>query len=251
MVLTKEKQAELRKMVNNYNTVGSFVSARKKLSYVQFDYSLSHSLTLFMIEPQFSFDVLENKIDEIVKTLPAIKRIFAQPSIHLKEQDVILPTESVRIINNKTIRHVSSHTELWSDIKDGEVVPQRLLTRTYEDNYGIYENLVFCQTIDDILSFARNCARFLQELVYTNQTIEINLLERVNHLSYFLALGKLHIGYSRNFESYYDVSLRCLNKLQFVTNSIVPRLKRPVYKNNRIRPERIKVRKTNILSMHK
>ncbi|MDE7454884.1 MAG: hypothetical protein K2M64_03550, partial [Clostridia bacterium] len=30
-----------------------------------------------------------------------------------------------------------------------------------------------------------------------------------------------------------------------------PRLKRPVYKNNRIRPERIKVRKTNIMSMHK
>lgn len=251
MGLTKDNQAELRKMVNNYNTVGSFVSARKKLSYMQFDYSLSHSFTLFMTEPQFSFEALESKIDEIVKTLPAIKRIFAQPSIHLKEQDVILPTESVRIINNKTIRHVSSHTELWSDIKDGEVVPSRLLTRTYEDNYGIYENLVFCQTIDEILSFARTYTRFLKELIYANRTIEINLLERVNHLNYFLALGKLHIGYSRNFDSYYDVSMRCLNKLQFVTNSITPRLKRPVYKNNRARPAQIKVRKTNILSMHK
>ena len=138
MALTKEKHAELRKMVNNYNAVASFVSARKKLSYIQFDYSLSHNFTLFMIEPQFSFEALESKIDAIVKALPAIKRIFAQPCIHLKEQDVVLPTESVRIINNTTIRHISSHTELWADIKDGEVVPQCLLTRTYEDNYGIY-----------------------------------------------------------------------------------------------------------------
>lgn len=251
MALTNEQQAELRKSFGNYRTVGAFVSARPKLSYVQFDYSVSHGLTLFMIEPDFDLETLENKIDEILKTLPAIKRIFAQPSIHLKEQDVILPTESVRIINNKTIRHISSHTELWSDIKEGEVVPSRLLTRTYEDNYGIYENLVFCQTVDDILAFTRTSSRFLRELIYTNRTIEINLLERVNHLNYFLALGKLHIGYSRNFEAYYAASLRYLNKLQFIESSVVPRLKRPVYKNNRVRPAQIKLHKTNILSMHK
>ncbi|MBD5632058.1 MAG: hypothetical protein HDP34_02355, partial [Clostridia bacterium] len=87
--------------------------------------------------------------------------------------------------------------------------------------------------------------------VYTNQTIKINLLERVNHLNYFLALGKLHTGYSRNFDSYYAVSMRCLNKLQYITSTLVPRLKRPVYKNNRMRPTQIKLRKTNILSMHK
>lgn len=251
MELTREKRSELRKMINNYNTVGAFVSERKVLTYMQFDYALSRNLTLFMTEPQFSFEALESKIDEIVKTLPAIKRIFAQPTIHLKEKDIILPTENVRIINNKTIRHASSHVELWSDIKDGEVVPSKLLTRTYEDNYGIYENLVFCQTVDEILSFARTYARFLKELIYANRSIEINLLERVNHLNYFLALGKLHIGYSRNFDAYYDVTMRCLNKLQFITNSIVPRLKRPVYKNNKVRPEQIKIRKTNILSMHK
>lgn len=251
MDLTYENQAELREIVDNYNAVGEFVASRKKLTYIQFDYALVNDLTLFMIQPDLSFEALENKLNIIMKALPAIKRIFAQPCIHLKEQDVILPTESVRIINNNTIQHISSHSELWSDIKQDEIVPSKLLTRTYEDNYGIYENLVFCQTVDDILSFARVNTRFLKELIYTNQTIEINLLERVNHLNYFLALGKLHISYSRNFESYYPVSMRCLNKLQFLTNSIVPRLKRPVYKNNRVRPAQIKIHKTNILSMHK
>lgn len=251
MNLTYEQAAELRDLVNVYNAVGEFVTEHKTLTYIQFDYALSHGLTLFTIQPDFDFEMLENKINVIVKALPAIKRIFAQPCIHLKERDEILPTESVRIINNRTIRHISSHSELWSNIKDGEIVPAKLLTRTYNDNYGIYENLVFCQTVDDILSFVRTNTRFIQELIYTNRTIEINLLERVHHLNYFLALGKLHISYSRNFESYYPLSVRCLNKLQFLSNSIIPRLKRPVYKNNRVRPAQIKIRKTNILSMHK
>lgn len=251
MDLTYSQQLELNKLMENYSIIKPFINKYKRLSFMQLDYAVVHDLTLFTIEPDFDFEVLENKTDLILRALPAIKRIFAQPFIHLKEQDVILPTEAVRIINNNTIQHVSSHSELWTDVKRDEIKPVKLLTRTYEDNYGIYENLVFCNVVDDILSFARTNLRFLKELIYTNRTIEINLLERVNHLNYFLALGKLHTGYSRNFDSYYAVSTRCLNKLQYVTNTIIPRLKRPVYKNNKIRPVQLKLRKTNILSMHK
>lgn len=251
MDLTYDKQVELNKISDNYKVIEPFVAKYKRLSYMQFDYAVVHELTLFTTEPDFSFEALEGKIDVILSALPSIKRIFAQPFIHLKQQDVILPTESVRIINNDTIRHIASHSELWTDVNEREIKPAKLLTRTYEDNYGIYENLVFCKTVDDILAFTRANVRFIKELIYTNQTIEINLLERVNHLNYFLALGKLHTGYSRNFDSYYAESLRCLNKLQFIDSSIVPRLKRPVYKNNKSRPSQIKLRKTNILSMHK
>ena len=157
----------------------------------------------------------------------------------------------MRIINNKTIQHISSHSELWTDVNQNEIKPAKLLTRTYDDNYGIYENLVFCKTVDEILAFARNRLGYLKELIYTHQTIEIDLLERVNHLNYFLALGKLHTGYSRNFDTYYVDSMRCLNKLQYITNTIVPRLKSPVYKNNKSRPKQLRLHKTNILSMHR
>lgn len=216
MELTYEEQAELHKLKEYYETIEEFMKANKKLSYVEFDYAVVHDLTLFTIDPDFSFEVLEANINAILKVIPAIKQIFAKPFIHLKDQSVILPTESVRIINNKTIQHISSHSELWSDVKENEVKPIKLLTRTYEDNYGIYENLFFCKVIDDILAFTRNNIRILKELIYTNQTIEINLLERVNHLNYFLTLGKLHTGYSRHFDSYYGESMQCLNKLQYI-----------------------------------
>lgn len=251
MDLTSEEQSELNKLIENYKIIEPFIQKHKRLSYVELDYLTVHDLTLFTVEPDFSFDALENDLNVILNALPAIKRIFAQPSIHLKEQNVILPTESVRIINNNTIQHIASHSELWSDVKKNDIKPTKLLTKTYEDNYGIYENLVFCKTVDDVLAYARYNLRILKELIYTNKTIEINLLERVNHLNYFLALGKLHTGYSRNFDTYYGVSMRCLNKLQFIVSSIVPRLKRPVYKNNKNRPSKIKLHKTNILSMHR
>lgn len=251
MDLTYEEQSQLSKLIEDYKNIDEYVSKQHKLSYMQFDYAVVNDLTLFMTEPNFSFEILEQRLDVILNALPAIKRIFAQPFIHLKERSIILPVESVRIVNNKTLTHIASHSELWTDVKGDEIKPEKLLSRTYEDNYGIYENIVFCKVVDDVLSFARSNMRFLKELVYANQTIEFNLLERVNHLSYFLALGKLHIGYSRNFEGYYAVAVRCLNKLQFIYNSIVPRLKRPVYKKNVNKNKNVKLRKTNILSMHK
>lgn len=251
MDLTYDKLAALSRLATNYAVIEPFAQKYKKLSYMQLDYAVVHEIPLFTLEPNFSFEALEERLDWILSALPAIKRIFAQPFIHLKEQDIILPTEAVRIVNNNTIQHISSHSELWTDVTRQEIKPRKLLTRTYEDNYGIYENLVFCDVIDDVMAYVRANLRFIKELIYTNQTIEINLLERVNHLNYFLALGKLHTGYSRNFDSYYGVSVRCLNKLQFVSNTIVPRLKRPVYKNNKIRSSKTKLHKTNILSMHK
>lgn len=249
--MTYEQQVRLNTLSENYSVIEPFLSKYKVLTYMQLDYAVVHEISLFMIEPDFDFDALEQKIDVVLRALPAIKRIFEQPFIHLKENDEILPIEAVRIIDNNTIRHVSSHSEFWSDVTETGIKPKKLLTRTYEDNYGIYENLVFCQTVDDVLAFTRNSTRFLKELIYTNQTIKINLLERLNHINYFLALGKLHTGYNRNFETYYSISARCLNKLQFINNAIVSRLKRPVYKNNKLRPSRIKLRKTNVLSMHK
>lgn len=241
----------LSRFIHDYKVMEPFIRKYNYMDYVQFDYAVVNKLTLFTIEPDFDFAVLEEIIDRIIHTLPAIKKIFSKPVLHLKERNEILPVEAVRTINSDTIHHISSHSELWDDLENGQIKPLKLLTKTYEDNYGIYENLVFCKAIDDILSFTRSNIRFLKDLIYTNKTIKINLLERVNHLNHFLALGKLHTGYIRNFDRYYEDSNRCLKKLLFILNCITPRLKSPVYRNNRLRPKKLSLRKTNILSMHR
>ncbi len=251
MDLTYDEQLEYAKLKDYYDKLLDFMNNNKKLNYIEFDYKIVHELTLFTIDPDFSFTILEDEINKIFKVLPDIKHIFSKPFIHLKEQNIILPTEAVRIIDNNTLQHISSHSELWSDIDEYGIKPSKLLTRTYEDNYGIYENIVFGKTIDETIALCKSRLRILQELIYTNQTIEINLLERGNHLNYFLALGKLHTGYSRHFDSYYGQALQCLNRIQFLLDTIISRLKRPVYRLNKKKPKNLKIHKTNILSMHK
>ena len=235
----------------HYEIIQTFTKKYNNITYLEFDYHVVHNLTLFAIDFDFDFDKLKYVTDRINRVLPSIKRIFSKPVLHLKENEEILPVESIKRINNDTLHHVAIHSELWDDITDSGIKPLKLLTKTYTDNYGIYENLVFCKTVDDVLHYLRTNIKSLKNFNYLSHTMEFDLLERFNHLNYFLALGKLHTGYIRNFDKYYLTSKNCLSQLSNIYDSILPRLKKPVYRKNKNRPKKIKIKKTNILSMHK
>ena len=244
-----ENLQELFELAKGYEIIEEFIDKYNNIDYVNFDYNIVHKFTLFLVDPDFDFEKLESRIERISKALPHIKQIFAKPVLHLIERDEIQPIEAVKKINNDTMNHIARHSELWDDLTKDGIKPLKLLTRQYQDNYGIYENLVFCKTIDDILFFVRKNLKILKNFNYVNQTMEFDLLQRVNHLNYFLALGKLHTGYVRNFDKYYVVSKHCLSGLTEIYDTIIPRLKRPVYKKNKQRPTKLK--KTNILAMHR
>ncbi len=246
--LSKE---EINQIFLDYINIKSFKEQNNKISYIQFDHQMENGLSLFTNIPECDFDLLEEKIDMITKVLPAINNIFVKPLIHLKEETVVIPVEAVKRIDRNTIQHIYSHSENWENIKNNNVKPLKLQTRIHEDNYGIYENLIFCDTIDEILSFSRRNIRMLKDLILTKQVIELNLLDRVNHLYYFLALGKLHTGYMRFFDNYSDIVQRCYIKLNYLYQEISIRLKRPVYRKNQKRSKYIRLHKTNIFLMHR
>ena len=250
--MASQKNEALKELVDlgkYYEIIDEFINKYNNITYVEFDYHVVHNFTLFLVDPDFDFDKLKEEIAYISKVLPPIKRIFSKPVLHLAEKDEILPIETVTKINSDTINHIARHSELWDDITEFGIKPQKLLTRMYYDNYGIYENLVFCKAIDDILFFARKNLRILKNFDYVNQSIEFDLLQRVNHLNYFLALGKLHTGYIRNYDKYSVVSKECLRGIENIYNTIIARLNKPVYRKNKLRPK--KVKKTNILAMHR
>lgn len=244
-----EALKELVELGNYYEIIEEFVEKYNNINYVEFDYHVVHDFTLFLVDPDFDFDKLKLEIARISRVLPPIKRIFSKPVLHLAEKDEILPIETVTKINNDTINHIARHSELWDDVTNEGIKPLKLLTRMYYDNYGIYENLVFCKAIDDILSFSRKNLRILKNFNYVNQSIEFDLLQRVNHLNYFLALGKLHTGYIRNYDKYAVVAKECQKGIEAIYNTINSRLKKPVYSKNKVRPKKLK--KTNILAMHR
>lgn len=248
---TPKELDEFNKMKVEYRDIPSFIENNQKINYISFDYAVVNELNLFNLQPDFDFELVEEITKRAIKALPAIKKIFAKPIIHLRESAEILPVESVRLINSDTMTHIATHSELWDDIKDDMIMPTKLLTNSYKDNYGLYENIVFCNMIDMLMSYTRNSLRFLKSLIYTNQSIELNLLERLNHMNYFLALGKLHTGYLRNYSSLYSVSNKTFNELETIYSSIATRLKRPVYRLNRKRNTRLRLHKSNVFEKHK
>jgi ribosomal protein L37AE/L43A len=101
------------------------------------------------------------------------------------------------------------------------------------------------------MKYVRQNIRSLRDLVYASSIMEFNLLERVNHMDYFLSIGKLHTGYIRDFEKYYGISKTLYNNLRQISNAILPRLHKPVYQKNKIRNRHLSLKKTNIFLMQK
>ncbi len=228
-----------------------FLSEHNGITYPEFDYDSVHSLNLFSSFEDIDLYEIDKEVEQIEKVLPSMKRIFAKPIIHLIDEDEIVNVEAVRYINNRTISYASSHSELWDDITEDGIKPLKLLTNSYKDNYAIYENIVFVRAVDYALSFTKHYSRILKNMIYTNKKLEIDLLERENHFSYYLALGKLETGHIRSFSTYIDMALNLIDRMDFIYKVLSARVRRPIYVACHKVKGKIKLRKTNILSMQK
>jgi hypothetical protein len=231
--------------------IEQFVKKHPMLSYIEFDYYVVHDMTLFSIEPDFDFTKLDDMIRHIRKAIPAVKRIFNKPIIVLKDTDDVLPVENTRIINQNTFLHLANHSQNVSNLTKRGVKPRKLLTRIYEDDYSIYENVIFCNFIDDTLLWIKRNRRTLNSLLYASDIMRFNLLEKVNHVNYFLALGKLHTGYIRDFSQYFNLSKEMLSELSIISQAITPRLHKAIYQKNLKRNKHLSLKKTNIFLMQK
>lgn len=232
---------------NDYSDIYRFVSNAKPLDYQTFDHTIQSKVSLFKSLENINLEGIENEINEIYNLIPSIKNIFAKPIIHLKEEDTIVPVEAVRVINNQTINYATRHTELFTNVNK----PTKLLTNTYQDNYTIYENIVFSRCVDYILSYTRKHIKLFKDLVYATNKINIDLLDKENHAEYFLALGKLEVSYIKTFYKYSSLALKLIDKLEFIYKTLNARLKRPIYVKCKKVKGKLVLRKTNILGMQK
>lgn len=234
-----------------YSAITDFVNGDNNITYQQFDSRILKKVNLFALPENFDFDTLDKTLDLIIKTLPSIKRIFAQPITHIATSPEILPVESVRVINNETIVHASVHSELWENITADGLKPRKLLTKDNRDNYCIYENVIFARTVDIILSFVGRNLSFLNSVLYANRDLKFNLLERETHMMYFLSIGKFHASYVRDYAKYTTLAEKLKEKALFIDRIVRARLSRPVYKNCKRFPGVLTLKKTNIFRMDK
>lgn len=221
------------------------------ITYADFDALTQTDLNLFALREDIDIEGLEAILDRIIYALPALRHIFAAPIIRLRDSGEILPVEAVRVVNNKTLAHISVHSELWEDVRDGQLIPRKLMSVRQEDDYALYENIIFARTVDAILRLTEANLAVLRDMLYANREMRFNLLERENHPSYFLALGKLHTGYLRDYDKYLLPIERCFEKLSLIERTLIPRLSMPVYKKCKKSKAKLSLKRTNIFRSQK
>ena len=221
------------------------------IRYADFDVLTQTDLNLFALREDIDLESLEARLDRIIFALPALRHIFSSPIIRLRDSSEILPVEAVRVINNKTLAHISVHSELWHNVNDGQLIPQKLMSIMQEDDYVLYENIIFARTVDSILRLNAANLAVLRDMLYANRELRFNLLERDNHPTYFLALGKLHTGYLRDYEKYLVPIKRCFDKLSLIERTITSRLSMPVYKKCKNSQAHLTLKRTNIFRSQK
>jgi len=235
-----------------YQAMMDFLKKKKGMTVKDFEYATSKDLSLSIFPYAQDWDSpTAVYIRDVEKKLVYLKNIATRPVIHLRDEEEILPLEMVKRVNSKTISHLAIHSKLWENIINDDVRPRKLSTRIYEDDYGIYENLVFKDLIDKISLLLQKRIRLLSDLVHVLYEItKKGVAEEVLHAAYFLGYGKLYVGI---FETKNIIGIKKAlidaKKLHGEFNG----LKRyGVYvKNANARPIAGDVKLTNILAMHK
>jgi|GEM_PF-1185561 len=238
-------------LAREYQAVADYFESHSEFDFLHFDYVTSHELALCTFFKSADMVRADNIIQDIYKELPYLLNIFKRPLIHLREADVVMPVDAVKRVNHDTVRYLARHTEDAESIKGSTVKPAHLLTRIYEDDFSIYENVVFRDLVDKFLIFLKRRIYYLTEILdMFRELIRIDAITRLNHPKYYLAIGKLYVGFSKLDNSSEIVEM--LDSTNYLYKQFSQNRTRDVYaKNAKVKPISGEIKRTNILTMHK
>lgn len=228
-----------------------FVLANPNLTLAEFEKATEFSLPLCGFLLTHDLKTILETLNKISDTLPHLIQIFRSPQTHLKELELIQDVDIAKRTTPKTLRYLIRHPEDWHSIKGGYIEPKRILTKQHEDDYSIYENVVFKHLIDKILVLLN---KYLLELkgsntVFNEMNSAIASVETATSNAY-ITLGKLYMAHFRTQDNTnQNKAIKLATKL---IKSITPYLTSPVYKFNKTTtPPSGSIKLTHKLAMHK
>jgi hypothetical protein len=111
------------------------------------------------------------KVDTLIETIFSLRnhllQVFMHPKLHLREIQQVLPIEVVKRIGHESIRHLAAHSEHWASVRISGLIPARMLARSLEDEYAIYENIVAKALVDRLHLLMRKKKKELEVIEYS------------------------------------------------------------------------------------
>jgi hypothetical protein len=93
-----------------------------------------------------------------------LHEIAARPRLDMHYVPETLPVARAKRVSAEAVEHLAQHSENWSRRIIGGIVPARVLTRVSEDDYAIYENVVFVRLLDACWRWLSNRVQMLKAL---------------------------------------------------------------------------------------
>lgn len=151
---------------------------------------LNHSFPSHFYESFYQGLYLTNQKQEIsrkkfdytwIKTIeayyPSIDKITRNMKSQLKYESEILPIEKIKRVGPEAIKHLSSHTNLISEIDEEEnVTPEKLLSDLSDIDYGIYENRFIMTLAYRLRDYVLERIRLIEKELYAKRTTQLKVV---------------------------------------------------------------------------
>lgn len=191
-------------------------------------------------------------VEAMAECVSKLPHIFNKPKQHLKQVNEVRPAAVVSRIGQESISHLASHSEHWKGIKASGLVPERLLARSLEDDYAIYENLAVKTMVDKLY---RDMKSLSEENIDCGMQMDVDDGHAVGgeQKTYFHARDVLLKGMDDDTVAYNQL---ILEEQRSYIKQILEKLGKcrstPLYRTlKRAKPVYGKLKKTNIFMMDK
>ncbi len=102
-------------------------------------------------------------INELDKGLQAIDRIIAAPKTFIKENAQVVLAGLAKRVSSASVIHLASHSQFVRGFdEEGNVIPEKILSISSEDNYQTYENRFIMSLIMKLSIFVANRYNFIK-----------------------------------------------------------------------------------------
>ena len=123
----------------------------------------------------------ETWVNIIEDTLPALDTIIRNPSRYIEEQEEVLPIELSHNISVRSLKHLSQHTNLISQIDGDKIIPSKILNVFHEETLETYENKFINTLINRLFAFVNRRYEIAKKAGQDEKTTSIVFNDSFNH----------------------------------------------------------------------
>ena len=123
----------------------------------------------------------EEWVSRIEEALPYLDIVIRNPFRAIEDQEDVVPVELSKRVSEKSVRHLSQHTNLIRKIEGDEIIPSKILNVYHEETLVTYENKFTNTLVRRLFNFVDRRYHILQNHFATEQQYALTYNTHFEH----------------------------------------------------------------------